>query len=152
MVGTEGIPDGLAIAHVGAPVAAVIGAGNRSPEVARRLHEAFPTARFVILWDADAGGRKGASLFGVGLATLGRDVVLSAPPGAFNDINDWWRAEPAGLPTAIASAGHDALYRPSAGDAMHGVSAQGVAAGAEPVGSPDVRRLADSCDVGLAGA
>ncbi|MDP9402668.1 MAG: CHC2 zinc finger domain-containing protein [Actinomycetota bacterium] len=119
VVVTEGIPDGLVVAQTGARVAAVIGAGNHGPDVAPRISEAFPTGRFAIVWDADWGGRHGASLLGVRLVELGRDVVLSSPPRGFNDVNDWWRAQPAGLPAALASVRRSPLYRP------------GIAAGAD---------------------
>ncbi|MDP9388546.1 MAG: hypothetical protein M3Q48_11710 [Actinomycetota bacterium] len=120
VVVTEGVPDGLVVAQTGARVAAVIGAGNHGPDVAPRISEAFPSGRFAMLWDADWSGRHGACLLGVRLVELGREVVLSAPPRGFNDLNDWWRAQPTALPAALASVRGSPLYRPdvAAGSGM----------------------------------
>jgi len=112
VVVTEGVPDALVVAQTGARVAAVVGAGNHGPDVAPRISEAFPNGRFAVLWDADWGGRHGACLLGVRLVELSRDVMLSTPPRGFNDVNDWWRAQPAALPTALASIRRSPLYRP----------------------------------------
>ena len=114
VVVTEGIPDGLVVAQTGGHVAAVVGAGNHGPDVAPRITEAFPSGRFAVLWDADRGGRRGGCLLGLGLVELGREVVLSSPPQGFNDINDWWRAQPSELPAALASVRNSAHYPPLA--------------------------------------
>lgn len=100
---SEGIPDGLVVAQVGAPVVAVIGSGNHGPGVASRIHRAFPSGRLVIPWDSDRGGRKGGCILGAQLVELGRDVLLSAPPEEHNDIGNWWRDEPSGLATMLSS-------------------------------------------------
>ncbi|MBW3641884.1 MAG: hypothetical protein KY447_03115, partial [Actinobacteria bacterium] len=111
------------VAQTGARVAAVIGAGNHGPDVAPRISEAFPSGLFAMLWDADRGGRHGACLLGVRLVELGRDVVLSAPPRGYNDVNDWWRAQPNALSAALASVRRSPLYRPDitagSGPAVH---------------------------------
>lgn len=109
---TEGIPDGLAIAHLGARVGAVIGAANHGPPVASRLHRTFPSGTFIILFDADHAGRRGGALLGAHLAALDRHVVLSAPPSAHNDINDWWKAEPAAVADAVTAGNCAGLYQP----------------------------------------
>ena len=111
---TEGIPDGLAVAHLGARAGAVIGAANHGPPVADRLHHRFPSGTFVVLFDADNAGRRGGALLGAHLAALDRQVVLSAPPNPHNDVNDWWKAEPAAVSEAVLSGGRSALYRPEA--------------------------------------
>jgi hypothetical protein len=113
VVVTEGIPDGLVVAETGAPVAAVIGAANYGTEVVQRLHSAFPRGRFAVLWDADHGGRRGGCILGVRLRAIGRDVVLGAPPFGFGDVSEWWQADLAGLPSAIASTAHPVLYVPN---------------------------------------
>lgn len=112
---TEGIPDGLAVAHVGARVGAVIGAANHGRPVASRLHRTFPSGIFIVLFDADHAGRRGGALLGAHLAALDRHVVLSAPPSPHNDINDWWKAEPAALADAVSTGGRAGLYQPDTG-------------------------------------
>ena len=111
---TEGIPDGLAVAHLGVRVGAVIGAANHGPPVAYRLHRAFPSGTFVVLFDADNAGRRGGALLGAHLAALDRQVVLSTPPNPHNDVNDWWKAEPAAVTEAVLAGAPSGLYRPDA--------------------------------------
>lgn len=114
VVVTEGIPDGLIVAQSGARAAAVIGASNYGPEVAPRISEAFPDGKFMILWDADWGGRHGGCLLGLHLVELGREVVVSAPPRGLNDINDWWKADPMRLAAALAAVRSSPLDQPVA--------------------------------------
>jgi len=109
---TEGIPDGLAVAHVGARVGAVIGAANHGPLVADRLHQLFPSGVFLVLFDADHAGRRGGALLGAHLAALDRRVVLSAPPAAHNDLNDWWNADPDRVADAVSAGAGGGLYQP----------------------------------------
>jgi hypothetical protein len=113
VVVTEGIPDGLAVAHAGARPAAIIGAANHGPAVAHRLHRMFPTGTFLVVFDADDAGRRGGALLGAHLAALGRDVVLSAPPRGHNDINDWWKSEPDRLADTLTAGSRAGLYQPA---------------------------------------
>jgi hypothetical protein len=112
VVVTEGIPDGLAVAHTGARPAAIIGAANHGPAVAHRLHETFPTGTFLVVFDADHAGRRGGSLLAAHVAALDRDVVLSAPPGGFNDVNDWWKTEPDRLADSLTAGACAGLCQP----------------------------------------
>jgi hypothetical protein len=137
VVVTEGIPDGLAVAQTGAQPAAVIGAANHGPAVADRLHQTFPTGRFLIVFDADHAGCRGGGLLGGHLAALGRDVVLSAPPPTHHDLNDWLKAEPAGLLDGLAAGARPGLYRPQGPDhTTPGRSQAGVATRPAAHGSP----------------
>jgi len=115
VVVTEGIPDGLAVAHLGARVGAVIGAANHGPLVAHRLDLLFPAGSFLLLFDSDHAGRRGGALLGAHLAALDRRVVLGAPPAAHNDLNDWWKADPDAVADAVSAGARSGLYRPDAG-------------------------------------
>lgn len=134
VVVTEGIPDGLAVAHAGARAAAIIGAANHGPAVAQRLDQMYPAGTFLVVFDADHAGRRGGALLGAHLAALGRDVVLSAPPRIHNDINDWWKAEPDTLADALATGARLGLYRPhaSSGRAAHVAVANAQATSRDP--------------------
>ena len=109
---TEGIPDGLTVAHTGVQAVAVVGTGNTGPDVAARLHDAFRRATFVVAFDNDTAGRTTGPKLGAHLAELGHTVVSTAPAPPHNDLNDWWRADPAGLKSQIETAGRPALYPP----------------------------------------
>ena len=76
---TEGIPDGLTVAHTGVQPVAVVGTGNTGPDVAARLHDAFRRATFVVAFDNDTAGRATGPKLGAHLAELGHTVVATAP-------------------------------------------------------------------------
>jgi hypothetical protein len=101
---TEGIPDGLAAAHLGVRVGAVIGAANHGTLVAHRLHQLFPGGTFLVVFDADHAGRRGGELLAAHLAALDREVVCTAPPCAHIDLNDWWRADRRAVLEAVVAA------------------------------------------------
>ena len=147
VVVTEGIPDGLAVAHTGARAAAIIGAANHGPAVADRLHRMFPTGTFLVVFDADHAGRRGGALLGAHLAALGRDVVLSAPPQSHNDLNDWWKTEPAALVDALAGGARPGLYQPDAAAAKRAMQVRATSPQAESPASPSQppAHVADSC-------
>jgi hypothetical protein len=112
IVVTEGVPDGLAVCHLGARVGAVIGAANHGPPVAWQVNRTFPAGTFLVLFDADGAGRRGGALLAAHLAALDRTVVLSAPPGAYHDLNDSWKADPQRLADALAAGAQSGLYQP----------------------------------------
>ena len=110
---TEGIPDGLTVAHTGVQAVAVVGTGNTGPDVAGRLHRAFPHATFVVAFDNDTAGRTTGPKLGAHLAALGHAVVATTAAAPHNDLNDWWRCDPAGFKSQIEAAGRPALYPPA---------------------------------------
>ena len=111
---TEGIPDGLTVAHTGTQAAAVVGTGNSGPDVAHRLHRLWPQAAFVVAFDNDAAGQLTGPRLAAHLAELGHDVAVATPPQAHNDLNDWWRADSDGFTQHLAAATRPALYPPAA--------------------------------------
>ncbi len=111
---TEGIPDGLAVAHTPTQPVAVVGTANTGPDVAQRLHDAFPDAAFVVAFDNDVAGRCAGPKLGAHLAELGHTVTATTVPAPHNDLNDWWRADPAGLSEHLDVSAEPALYRPTA--------------------------------------
>ncbi|MDQ6614908.1 MAG: toprim domain-containing protein [Actinomycetota bacterium] len=110
---TEGIPDGLTVAHSGVHAVAVVGTANTGPDVARRLHDTYPHATFVIAFDNDNAGLTTGPKLGAHLAQLGSHVVATTP-APHNDLNDWWQADPAGLTEHLAATARPALYQPDA--------------------------------------
>jgi hypothetical protein len=114
VVVAEGIPDGLAAAHLGVRVAAVIGAANHGPLVAHGLHQLFPRGDFLVVFDADHAGRRGGELLAARLSALHRRVVLTTPPGAHPDLNDWWRSEPRAVQDAVAAGAAPLVIAPVA--------------------------------------
>jgi hypothetical protein len=108
---TEGIPDGLTVAHTCAQPVAVVGTGNTGPDVAQRLHAAFPQADFVVAFDNDIAGRTTGPKLGAHLAELGHLVIATTAPSPHNDLNDWWRADPDGLTEKIENTLQSPLHR-----------------------------------------
>jgi phage/plasmid primase-like uncharacterized protein len=108
---TEGIPDGLTVAHSCAQPVAVVGTGNTGPDVAQRLHATFPQADFVVAFDNDTAGRTTGPKLGAHLSGLGHLVIATTSPSPHNDLNDWWRADPNGLTEKLEDALQPALYR-----------------------------------------
>lgn len=111
---TEGIPDGLTVAHTSVQPVAVVGTGNTGPDVAQRLHAAFPHAAFVVAFDNDTAGRTTGPKLGAHLADLGHRVVATSAQEPHKDLNDWWRADPAALTEHLDASVRPALYRPAA--------------------------------------
>ena len=112
VVVAEGIPDGLVVAHTDAQPVAVVGTGNTGPDVAQRLHDAFPDATFLVAFDNDTAGHTTGPKLGAYLAGLGHGVIASGPPDAYNDLNDWWRADPTALRRHLDTTAEPVLYRP----------------------------------------
>lgn len=110
---TEGIPDGITVAHTGAQAVAVVGTANTGPDVAHRLHTSFPNATFVLAFDNDTAGRTVAPKLGAHLSQLGHPVIATTP-APHNDLNDWWQADPAGLGAHLTATTQPALYQPEA--------------------------------------
>jgi hypothetical protein len=96
----------------------------------------FPTGTFLVVFDADHAGRRGGALLGAHLAALSRGVVLSAPPRTHNDLNDWWKTEPAALVDALAGGARPGLYQPDAAAAKQAMPVPTTSPQAESRGSP----------------
>jgi Toprim-like len=111
---SEGIPDGLTVAHTLLQPVAVVGTGNTGPDVAQRLHAAFPHATFVVAFDNDTAGRATGPKLGAHLADLGHKVIATTAHTPHNDLNDWWRADPAGLTEHLDATAQPTLCRPTA--------------------------------------
>lgn len=148
----EGIPDGLVVAQVGAPVAAVIGSGNYGPDIAPRINRAFPTGRLVIPWDADRGGRKGSCVLGARLVQLGRDVLLTAPPEEHNDIGKWWQEDPRELTATLRSFDRPALYPGFVAEPAYEIGPPNPQTSPAPSATATARRDLTPSDAGLGGS
>jgi len=106
----EGFPDALTAAHTGLTAVAVLGVSHASAfsadALASRLLGAHPGTAFAIYFDADdhaekpgkpPAGQIAAGRLAAHLADRGATVARLVPPAGFNDLNEWWQADPNAL-------------------------------------------------------
>lgn len=106
----EGMPDALTAAGAGLRAVAVLGAGYPDEAVARALLARYPSDHFVVAFDVDERGERGAQLLGELLRAAGarkrtwRLAIPDSEQASERDLNGWARAAGAAFPDELEKA------------------------------------------------
>jgi len=109
----EGLPDALTITQHGHDAVGVLGVGLAGPQVARRLHDEYPTSAIRIAFDNDPRGADGRERLLDELHELGHtDTTTVEIPRAVADINRWHQTHSQQLADTLERAATPSIETP----------------------------------------
>ncbi len=106
----EGLPDALTITQHGHDAVGVLGVGLAGPQIARRLHDRYPTAAIRVAFDNDPRGADGRERLLDELHELGHTNAAAVElPREISDLNHWHQTDPQQLDAALSAAALSAV-------------------------------------------